>query len=89
MSMIGYPKPDKHAYNLLESFGKVVSVKGNEIVLDAFTEPGNSGSPIVNGKGEAIGVSYAREIQDSPHRKSFGVYFTPQIKKFIQDNIQK
>ncbi|MBA8759886.1 trypsin-like serine protease [Staphylococcus schleiferi subsp. coagulans] len=89
ISIIGYPKPDKHAYNLLQSFGKVLSVKGNSILFDAYPEPGNSGSPIVNEQGEAVGVLYAGDIKDSPERKGYGVYFTPEIKKFIQANIQK
>ncbi|MBA8779851.1 serine protease [Staphylococcus schleiferi subsp. coagulans] len=89
ISIIGYPKPDKHAFNLLQSFGKVLSVKGTGMIIDAYPEPGNSGSAIINENGEAVGVFYAGDIKDSPERKGYGVYFTPEIKKFIQENIQK
>ncbi len=89
ISIMGYPKPDKHGYNLLQSFGKVLSIEGTGMIIDAYPEPGNSGSAIINENGEAVGVFYAGDIKDSPERKGYGVYFTPEIKKFIQENIQK
>ncbi|HHW5702230.1 TPA: trypsin-like serine peptidase [Staphylococcus aureus] len=85
--VIGYPNPAKNEYKLFASQGKVISVKDGEITYDAFAESGNSGSPIMNDNGEAIGVHFASDRTTSPDKKSYGVFFTEEIKKFIQQHI--
>ncbi len=46
---------------MYESTGKVLSVKGNMIITDAFVEPGNSGSAVLNSKYEVVGVHLSAE----------------------------
>ncbi len=46
------------------------------------------GSPVLNSKHELIGILYAGSGKDESE-KNFGVYFTPQLKEFIQNNIEK
>ncbi|MDE9752181.1 trypsin-like serine protease [Staphylococcus delphini] len=58
-------------------------------MYDAFAEPGTSGGPIVNLNGEAIGVHTGSDIEITTSKKSYGVYFTEDIKKFIKQHIQK
>ncbi len=55
--------------------------------FDAYAQPGNSGSPVLNSKHELIGILYAGSGKDESE-KNFGVYFTPQLKEFIQNNIE-
>ncbi|WP_086427426.1 trypsin-like serine peptidase [Staphylococcus cornubiensis] len=89
VSLIGYPDPVKNKYKLFESTGTVIKFEGTRVVYDAFAEPGTSGSPIVNLNGEAIGVHTGSDIEITPTKKSYGVYFTEDIKKFIKQQIQK
>ncbi|MDE9805617.1 serine protease [Staphylococcus delphini] len=88
VSVIGYPKPTNYGYKLLESTGTVVNIKDTRITYDAFAEPGNSGSPIINLKGEAIGVHNASDRTTSPDKKAYGVYFSEDIKNFIKQQIK-
>lgn len=43
----------------------------------------------MNLNGEAIGVHTGSDIEITPSKKSYGVYFTEDIKKFIKQHIQK
>ncbi|MBD6953668.1 trypsin-like serine protease, partial [Staphylococcus aureus] len=52
-------------------------------------QPGSSGSPILNSKHEAIGVIYAGNKPSGESTRGFAVYFSPEIKKFIADNLDK
>ncbi|WP_086427425.1 trypsin-like serine peptidase [Staphylococcus cornubiensis] len=88
VSIIGYPAPDINNYKLFESLGTIISVNGTEVIYDAFAQPGNSGSPIMNVKGEAIGVHSRSDRTTSPDKKSYGVFFTQDIKNFIQKQIE-
>ncbi|MFO3690237.1 trypsin-like serine peptidase [Staphylococcus felis] len=89
VTLIGYPQPLKNKYNLYASLGTVDQISNGKIVYDAFAESGNSGSPILNENGEAIGVHYASNTAITPQKKSFGVLFTDDIKNFILSQIEQ
>ncbi|HCW9107781.1 TPA: serine protease SplF, partial [Staphylococcus aureus] len=65
------------------------SVNGNIVSSNAIIQPGSSGSPILNSKHEAIGVIYAGNKPSGESTRGFAVYFSPEIKKFIADNLDK
>ena len=44
---------------------------------------------ILNSKREAIGVMYASDKPTGESTRSFAVYFSPEIKKFIAHNLDK
>ncbi|MBI0489156.1 serine protease [Staphylococcus aureus] len=89
ISVIGYPHPYKNKYVLYESTGPVMSVEGSSIVYSAHTESGNSGSPVLNSNNELVGIHFASDVKNDDNRNAYGVYFTPEIKKFIAENIDK
>ncbi|MBU7379291.1 trypsin-like serine peptidase [Staphylococcus aureus] len=89
ISVIGYPNPNGNKLQMYESTGKVLSVNGNIVSSDAIIQPGSSGSPILNSKHEAIGVIYAGNKPSGESTRGFAVYFSPEIKKFIADNLDK
>ncbi|HHO5366125.1 TPA: serine protease [Staphylococcus aureus] len=89
ISVIGYPNPNGNKLQMYESTGKVLSVNGNIVSSDAIIQPGSSGSPILNSKHEAIGVIYAGNKPSGESTRGFAVYFSPEIKKFITDNLDK
>ncbi|HCY1015292.1 TPA: serine protease [Staphylococcus aureus] len=89
ISVIGYPNPNGNKLQMYESTGKVLSVNGNIVTSDAIIQPGSSGSPILNSKHEAIGVIYAGNKPSGESTRGFAVYFSPEIKKFIADNLDK
>ncbi|HGZ9591486.1 TPA: serine protease [Staphylococcus aureus] len=89
IKVIGYPQPHKNKYILHESTGPVMSVEGSSIVYSAHTESGNSGSPVLNSNNELVGIHFASDVKDDDNRNAYGVYFTPEIKKFIAENIDK
>lgn len=88
ISVVGYPKGAQNQYKMIESTGSINGINGTLMQFDAYAQPGNSGSPILNSKNELIGVLYAGSGKDESE-KNFGVYITPQIKAFIQKNIEK
>ncbi|SUK78275.1 Serine protease splB [Staphylococcus aureus] len=89
IKVIGYPHPYKNKYVLHESTGPVMSVDGSSIVYSAHTESGNSGSPVLNSNNELVGIHFASDVKNDDNRNAYGVYFTPEIKKFIAENIDK
>lgn len=89
ISVIGYPHPYKNKYVLYESTGPVMSVEGSSIVYSSHTESGNSGSPVLNSNNELVGIHFASDVKNDDNRNAYGVYFTPEIKKFIAENIDK
>ncbi|HDB0994635.1 TPA: serine protease [Staphylococcus aureus] len=89
ISVIGYPHPYKNKYVLYESTGPVMSVEGSSIVYSAHTESGNSGSPVLNSNNELVGIHFASDVKNDDNRNAYGVYFTPEIKKFLAENIDK
>ncbi|HCY0321756.1 TPA: serine protease SplB [Staphylococcus aureus] len=89
IKVIGYPHPYKNKYVLYESTGPVMSVEGGSIVYSAHTESGNSGSPVLNSNNELVGIHFASDVKNDDNRNAYGVYFTPEIKKFIAENIDK
>ncbi|HDK7544275.1 TPA: serine protease [Staphylococcus aureus] len=89
ISIVGYPEPYINKFQMYESTGKVLSVKGNMIITDGFVEPGNSGSAVFNSKYEVVGVHFGGNGPGNKSTKGYGVYFSPEIKKFIADNTDK
>ncbi|HDG5373913.1 serine protease [Staphylococcus aureus] len=89
ISIVGYPEPYINKFQMYESTGKVLSVKGNMIISDAFVEPGNSGSAVFNSKYEVVGVHFGGNGPANKSTKGYAVYFSPEIKKFIADNTDK
>ncbi|HCZ0026294.1 TPA: serine protease [Staphylococcus aureus] len=89
VAIVGYPAPYKNKHHMYQSTGKVLSVKGNMIISDAFVEPGNSGSAVFNSKYEVVGVHFGGNGPANKSTKGYGVYFSPEIKKFIADNLDK
>ncbi len=74
-SVIGYPKGAQTKYKMFESTGTINRINGTFMEFDAFAQPGNSESPVLNSKHELIGILYAGSGKDESE-KNFGVYFT-------------
>ncbi|WP_086429394.1 trypsin-like serine peptidase [Staphylococcus cornubiensis] len=88
VTLLGYPLPSKNKYKMYASFGSVVSIKGSGLIHDAYAELGNSGGPIMNESGQAIGVHFASDKPTHTDKNSYGVYFTKEIKDFINKEIK-
>ncbi|MSU15338.1 trypsin-like serine peptidase, partial [Staphylococcus aureus] len=89
VAMVGYPAPYKNKHHMYQSTGTILSIVGNKLTSDVFSEGGNSGSPVFNNKNEVVGVQYGGDFGKSTKKESYAVYLTPEIKKFIADNTGK
>ncbi|HDA6194314.1 TPA: serine protease [Staphylococcus aureus] len=88
IKVIGYPLPAQNTFKQFESTGTVKSIKDNNLNFDAYIEPGNSGSPVLNSNNEVVGVVYGG-IGKIGSEYNGAIYFTPQIKEFIQKHIEQ
>ncbi len=88
IKVIGYPLPAQNTFKQFESTGTVKSIKDNNLNFDAYIEPGNSGSPVLNLNNEVVGVVYGG-IGKIGSEYNGAVYFTPQIKEIIQKHIEQ
>lgn len=89
ISVIGYPKGAQTKYKMFESTGTINHINGTFMEFDAYAQPGNSGSPVLNSNNELVGIHFASDVKNDDNRNAYGVYFTPEIKKFIAENIDK
>ncbi|GCA26646.1 serine protease SplE_1 [Staphylococcus aureus] len=74
---------------MYQSTGTILSIVGNKLTSDVFSEGGNSGSPVFNNKNEVVGVLYSGDQIGHSKKESYSVYLTSEIKKFIADNTDK
>lgn len=88
IKVIGYPLPAHNSFKQFESTGTIKRIKDNILNFDAYIEPGNSGSPVLNSNNEVISVVYGG-IGKIGSEYNGAVYFTPQIKDFIQKHIEQ
>jgi S1-C subfamily serine protease len=60
--LLGYPRGDEIGKELVVTKGIISSVRaeGTVLQLDAATNPGNSGGPVLSAQGEVLGVAYAK-----------------------------
>lgn len=65
---VGYPLSDLLGENIKATRGTVSGINLDDsrkvFQIDAAVNPGNSGGPLVNEKGEVVGVIYAKLIED-------------------------
>ena len=62
VAALGFPGTSYHDNKLKVVFGFVASDKDdNPILLNMSVNPGNSGGPLLDGKGDVVGVVFARE----------------------------
>ncbi|NPB03589.1 MAG: trypsin-like serine protease [Thermotogae bacterium] len=62
VAALGFPGTSYHDNKLKVVFGFIASDKDdNPILLNMSVNPGNSGGPLIDGKGEVIGVVFAKE----------------------------
>jgi len=66
---LGYPSPGLQGVNQKATFGRINATTGFSddirlVQVDVPVQPGNSGGPLLNGKGEVVGVINARLIGD-------------------------
>jgi S1-C subfamily serine protease len=74
--ILGYPMPDMQGEEQKATFGRVNALSGARgntryAQVDAPVQPGNSGSPLCNDKGEVIGM-ISRSLDENLARKNFG-----------------
>ncbi|MGY0413585.1 trypsin-like serine peptidase [Staphylococcus sp. mip270_02] len=92
ISIIGYPKPPSNGFKLMQSTGSVKAINDGLVFMDAFAEPGNSGSPILNSNNEVIGMLRGGSKSgngQSGSENTHGVYFSAEVKNFIQSQVEK
>ncbi len=62
VAALGFPGTSYHDNKLKVVFGFVASDKDdNPILINMSVNPGNSGGPLLDGKGEVVGVVFAKE----------------------------
>ena len=62
VAALGFPGTSYHDNKLKVVFGFVASDKDeNPILINMSVNPGNSGGPLIDGKGDVVGVVFARE----------------------------
>lgn len=97
LSIIGYPG-DKPWPTMWSSKGKVIAnsetiskLDKYSIITDAYTVPGNSGSPIFNEENEVIGIlkGSIEILVGNKAVNTGGIRFTPDLYDWIQSEISK
>lgn len=86
----GYPLGKGLSDDLKINDGRISSIKGyqnnsNEITVDIAINPGNSGGPIINEKGQLVGVAVSGLSKDSTEGINFGIKVSA-LKSFLKSN---
>ena len=74
---------------IISALGRTITVSGYEMTLiqtDAAINPGNSGGPLLNSKGEVIGINSSKIISDNAEGLGFAIpisYAKPIIERII------
>ena len=89
----GYPLGKSLSDDLKINDGKINSLKGlndnsNEIQIDATINPGNSGGPIVNKKGELIGIAVSYIIREVAEGINFGIKSSAAQNFLVSNNLK-
>ena len=88
--LIGHPRTGLKKY----STGKIIQLSKGYIYLDAFSLPGNSGSPIVNQKGKLVGIHHSSKKRNDMFSRTQLIYLSRgsslgSLKKILQAADQK
>lgn len=100
ITIFGYPMPDKFGDEIKYSVGQVImrssADQPNEIVTSANTKSGNSGGPIIDEYGNAIGVhaaggfkSHAKGLNQMVTFGEPGVAALEFVRKYRSDFVSK
>lgn len=77
---------------IISALGRTITVSGYEMTLiqtDAAINPGNSGGPLLNCKGEVIGINSSKIISDNAEGLGFAIPISdakPIIERLIGEN---
>ena len=63
--LVGFPSPDR-SYKVTEGVVEKIRDIDKRFHTTAESYPGNSGSPVINSKGEVIGIHYGHDPGNSP-----------------------
>ncbi|CAC7658764.1 serine protease SplA [Staphylococcus aureus] len=85
ISVIGYPKGAQTKYKMFESTGTINHISGTFMEFDAYAQPGNSGSPVLNSKHELIGILYAGSGKDESEKNLFKIILKNKYHQFIRE----
>jgi S1-C subfamily serine protease len=91
---LGYPLTDVMGQNIKLSTGMITGTTGiddneNAFTLDLNLNPGNSGGPLFNNKGEVVGIVSSRLNEESLGIKVENVSYAIKAEKFNLSLIQK
>ncbi|OJG78115.1 hypothetical protein RV14_GL001216 [Enterococcus ratti] len=86
LSTMGYPA-DKPRGTMWKSYGKVVSEMDSRIRYTMDTVGGQSGSPIINGNNEVVGVHTNGSLPSNPNPTNAGVKINTSVYQAIQAHL--
>ena len=81
--IIGFPLGSELGQEATVSQGIVSSIRSDMLQTDAPVNPGNSGGPMLNESGQAIGVVFSR-VEESQGRQVSGIGFAIPINQALE-----